>query len=678
MAVSATLRGSILEIMVDNPPVNALGHAVRKGLLDALESGAHRPGVEAIIIACAGRTFFAGADISEFGKPPLDPLLPHLCNAIEALAVPVVAAIHGTALGGGLEVALACHYRVAAPSARLGLPEVKLGLIPGAGGTQRLPRLVGAAAATDMIISGDPIPASTAAELGLVDHIAAEGALIEEAHRWAQSIAARRPLPRTGERPVIGDGAAIDRYAQAHARKLRGQLAPQACFEALRAALDLPLAEGLATERRLFRQLVDGDQSAALRHYFFAERKAARIDGLDTAIEPLPIETVGVVGAGTMGAGIAMAFLSKGLRVVLLETSAGALDRGLANIRRTLEAGVAKGRMTQDACDQALARLSTTLDYAALGACDLIIEAVFELMAVKREVFARIDAVARPGAILATNTSYLDIDEIATATGRPDHVVGLHFFSPANIMKLLEVVRGARTSPRVLATAMALAKRIGKIAVVAGNGYGFIGNRLLARRRSEAFELLLEGVAPWDIDEAHVGFGMPMGPFRMSDLAGVDIGWHRDPARIETIRDALCAAGRLGQKAGKGYYDYDEKGQPTPSTEALAVIQAFASSQGRARRDVSLNEILERTLYAMVDEGARLLAEGIAQRASDIDVVWVNGYGWPSYLGGPMYWAEKTGLPLIAERLEAHGMPVAPLLAEKAARGEDFDDPQAA
>lgn len=678
MTVSATLRGAILEIMVDNPPVNALGHAVRKGLLEALEAGARQPEVEAIVIACAGRTFFAGADISEFGKPPLDPILPDLCNAIEALAKPVVAAIHGTALGGGLEVALACHYRVAVSSARLGLPEVKLGLIPGAGGTQRLPRLVGIAAATDMIVSGDPIPAGKAAELGLVDHVAAEGSLIEEAHRWAQVIAGRRPLPRTGERPVAGDAAAIDRYAETHARKLRGQTAPQACFEALRAAIDLPLAEGLAVERGLFRQLVAGDQSAALRHYFFAERRAARIDGLDASIEPLPIETVGVIGAGTMGAGIAMAFLSKGLRVVLLETGADALDRGLANIRRTYEASVAKGRMTQEAGDQALARLSTTLDYAALGGCDLIIEAVFELMAVKREVFARIDAVARPGAILATNTSYLDIDEIAAATGRPDHVVGLHFFSPANIMKLLEVVRGARTSPRVLATAMALAKRIGKIAVVAGNGYGFIGNRLLARRRSEAFELLLEGVAPWDIDEAHVGFGMPMGPFRMSDLAGVDIGWHRDPARVENVRDALCAAGRLGQKAGKGYYDYDEARQATPSAEALAIIDAFARGQGRARRDVPRDDILERTLYAMVDEGARLLAEGIAQRASDIDVVWVNGYGWPSYLGGPMHWAERTGLAHIVERLRAHGMPVAPLLAEKAARGERFDDPQPA
>ncbi|QEH80099.1 3-hydroxyacyl-CoA dehydrogenase [Sphingomonas sp. C8-2] len=678
MAVSATLRGTILEIMVDNPPVNALGHAIRKSLLEALEAGARQPEVEAIVIACAGRTFFAGADISEFGKPPLDPILPDLCNAIEALGTPVVAAIHGTALGGGLEVALACHYRVAVPSARLGLPEVKLGLIPGAGGTQRLPRLVGIAAATDMILSGDPIPAGKAAELGLIDHVAAEGSLIEEAHRWAQSIADQRPLPRTGERSTAGNAAAIDRYAQAHARKLRGQTAPQACFEALRAAIDLPLAEGLATERRLFRQLVDGDQSAALRHYFFAERKAARIDGLDASIEPLPIETVGVIGAGTMGAGIAMAFLSKGLRVVLLETSAEALDRGLAHIRQTFETGVAKGRMVQDDCDQALARLSTALDYAALGSCDLIIEAVFELMTVKREVFARIDAVARPGAILATNTSYLDIDEIAAATGRPEYVVGLHFFSPANIMKLLEVVRATRTSSRVLATAMALAKRIGKIAVVAGNGYGFIGNRLLARRRSEAYELLLEGVTPWDIDEAHVGFGMPMGPFRMSDLAGVDIGWHRDPTRVENVRDALCAAGRLGQKVGRGYYDYDEKRQAAPSAEALAIIDAFARSQGRARRDVPRDDILERTLYAMVDEGARLLGEGIAQRASDIDVVWVNGYGWPSYLGGPMHWAERTGLARIVERLRVHGMPVAPLLAEKASRGERFDDPQAA
>jgi 3-hydroxyacyl-CoA dehydrogenase len=526
------MRGQILEILVDNPPVNALGQAVRQGLLKALQAGARNPDVRAIVIACAGRTFFAGADIAEFGKPPVDPILPDLCTAIESLDTPVVAAIHGTALGGGLEVAMACHYRLAARLAKLGLPEVKLGLLPGAGGTQRLPRLVGVEAALDLIVSANPVAAVKAADLGLVDLVVDDERLLEEAHAFARSVADRRPLPRSRDRVISGGVELIDRYAEVNARKLRGQDAPAACFEALRAAIELPFVDGLAEERRLFRRLVEGEQSAALRHYFFAERKAAKIEGLDPTIIPREVETVGVVGAGTMGAGIATAFLTKGLDVTLLDSNSDALERGAAAIRRILAGDVSKGRMTQTIADGHLARLRTTLDYGDLARCDLVIEAVFELLEIKREVFQRIAAVAKPDAILATNTSYLDVDAIAEATGRPEQLIGLHFFSPAHIMKLLEVVRGAKTAPELLATAMALAKRIGKIPVVSGNAYGFIGNRLLARRRTEAFDLLLDGVSPQDIDKAHVGFGMPMGPFQMSDLAGVDIGWHRDPSRV--------------------------------------------------------------------------------------------------------------------------------------------------
>jgi len=672
MTVATQIVDGILLVEIDSPPVNALGAAVRGGLDAALREGAAAAHIAAIVIACRGRTFFAGADITEFGKPPVPPALPDLCATIAALGKPVVAAIHGTALGGGLEVALACHYRVALASATLGLPEVKLGLLPGAGGTQRLPRLIGTTAALEMIALGDPVAALRAAALGLVDRVAGEGRLVEEALAFAREIAVARPLPRSEDRILAPDPEAIERFVAHHARKLKHRDAPAACIEAVRAAADRPFAEGLALERALFLNLVAGEQSAALRQLFFAERKAARIDDLDPAIAPLPIASVGIVGAGTMGSGIAMAFLSAGLPVILLETGREALDRGIAQIRRTYETNVSKGRMTSEAADHALGLLTASLDHADLGSCDLIVEAVFELMEVKRAVFARLAAVARPDAILATNTSYLDVDEIARASGRPDRVIGLHFFSPANIMQLLEVVRGARTAPQVLATAMALAKRIGKIAVVSRVCHGFIGNRILAARRAQAFDLLLDGATPQQIDEAHVAFGMPMGPFQMSDLAGVDIGWHRDSARIESIRDALCAAGRLGQKAGRGYYDYDDRRRATPSAEAQAIIASFARASGRAARIIGPDEILERTLYAMVDEGARILAEGIAQRASDIDVVWVHGYGWPAWRGGPMAWGDSVGLARIADRLAAHGLPVAPLLAAKPERGETF------
>jgi 3-hydroxyacyl-CoA dehydrogenase len=670
MAVTDNRIGEVLIVTADNPPVNALGHAVRQGIAQAIERAAADDGVRAIVIACAGSTFFAGADISEFGKPRSDPTLPALCNLIEASAKPVVAAIHGTALGGGAEIALACHGRVAAADARIGLPEVKLGLIPGAGGTQRLPRLVGTEEAIGIILSGDPVKADRALSIGLVDRIVARDELLEAATEQALALCGTGPS-RLSTRPNPPEHGAIDRYRSANERKIRNLDAPQAALRAIRAATELDFADGARLERSLFEELEAGDQSAALRYFFQAERKAGRIDTTDA---PLPIASVGVVGAGLMGSGIATAFLTAGLPVTLFELGQEALDRGAGTVRGNLERSVSGGRMAQADADAAAARLTPSLDLGALADCDLVVEAVFELMDIKRDLFAKLDAVVKPGAILATNTSYLDIDEIAAATGRPDHVLGLHFFSPAHIMKLLEVVRGAKTAPQVLATALAVAKRIRKTAVVAGNCYGFIGNRILARRRAEAWALLMEGATPEQIDDAHVGFGMPMGPFQMSDMAGVDIGWHRDPSRIENLRDALCAAGRLGQKTGKGFYDYDDKRNRSASPEARAIIEDHARSCGHSPRAVSADEILERTLYAMVDEGARIMADGIADRASDIDVAWVRGYGWPIWRGGPMHWGDRTGLAHIVARLDHHGRDVSPLLRSKAEAGTGFTD----
>jgi len=671
--ITTEKQGDILVVTADNPPVNALSQGVREGIAKAIEAAATDGDVAAIVLRCAGRTFFAGADITEFTKPPMPPLLPDLCDLIEASTKPVVAAIHGTALGGGLEVALGCHYRIAVPSAKLGQPEVKLGLLPGAGGTQRLPRVTGVELALEMIVLGNPIGAPRAAEAGLVDRLAGEDRLTEDAIAFAREIAARRPLPRASERTVTADAAVFDAFRKANARKLRGFEAPDACIEAIEAATRLPFAEGLKLERQLFFKLVMSEQSAAQRHIFFSERAAGKIDGLPADTPLIPIRRVGIIGAGTMGGGIAMNFLSAGIPVTIVEVKQEALDRGVATIRKNYEGNVARGRLTPEGLEQAMALLTPSLAYEALADADLVIEAVFENIEVKKEVFARLDAVAKPGAILASNTSYLDINEIAAVTKRPDHVLGLHFFSPANIMKLLEVVRGANTAPAVLATAMAIAKTIRKVAVIAGVSHGFIGNRMLEKRQIEAMNLLMQGVTPAQIDKAHVDFGMPMGPFQMADLAGVDIGWHRDPSRIDSIRDALCSAGRFGQKAGKGFYDYDDQRRPTPSPEAQAIIDDFAGRAGTARRAVSDEEILERTLYPMVNEGAKILADRIAQRASDIDVVWVYGYGWPVYRGGPMFWADLTGLQKIVDGLNKHGFEVAPLLAEKAAGGERFN-----
>ncbi|MFZ5705298.1 MAG: 3-hydroxyacyl-CoA dehydrogenase NAD-binding domain-containing protein [Pseudomonadota bacterium] len=667
MVVTQEKLAGILVLTANYPPVNALGHAVRAGLAEGIAAAASDPEISAVVILCSGRTFFAGADIAEFGKPRLDPVLPALCDAIEASSKPVVAAIHGTALGGGLEVALAAHYRIAARSAKFGMPEVKLGLIPGSGGTQRLPRLVGLDVAMRMIVLGDQSGAAVAADHGLIDRVVDDAELRDAAIAFAREVADRRPLPRTGERPVASDEALVARFKADNGRKIAGQAAPEAAIEAVLGAATLSMTDGQALERRLFLALENGEQSRALRYLFGAERQASRIDGIGDDVAVRPVEHVGIIGAGTMGTGIAINFLLAGLRVSLLELDAAALDRGVASIGKTLDGSVAKGRLSADAAARAKALLSPSLRYEELAGCDLVIEAVFELMSVKKDVFGALDKVVRPDAILATNTSYLDVDEIAASVSHPERFLGMHFFSPANIMKLLEIVRGAQTAPEVLKTAMQLGRRIGKTAVVAGNCYGFIGNRMLAQRRKQAIALLMEGATPQQIDRVHTGFGMPMGPFQMSDLAGVDIGWHRDPARIETLQDAMCAAGRFGQKVGKGYYDYDAERRRTPSPEALAIIEEFARASGAERRAISDDEIRERTLYVMVNEGARIIEEGIAQRASDIDVVWIHGYGWPRYRGGPMHWADQVGAAVIVESLKRHGIETSPLL-ERLAR----------
>ena len=666
----------VLVIISDNPPVNALGHQVRQGLKDGIEQALSDDNVKAVVIRCDGRTFFAGADITEFGKPPVGPNLPEALDAMEASNKPVVAAIHGTALGGGCEVALACHYRVAVPSARMGLPEVKLGLIPGAAGTQRLPRVVGVENALPMVVQGNPITAKKALEIGLLDQIVGENSLETDAIAFARAQIGK-PVKRSSEGTAQQDGVKnpvlFDEFRAKNARKIRGVDAPEAGIQAVKAATQLSYADGVKKERELFTQLMSGTQSAAMRHYFFAERAANKIDDIDPKTKQIEINKVGVIGAGTMGGGIAMNFLSAGIPVTILEMKQDALDRGTGVIRKNYERSAARGRMKPEQVDQAMGLLTTTLDYADLADCDLVIEAVYESMDVKIDVFGKLDGVVKQGAILASNTSYLNVDEIAQATKRPGYVLGLHFFSPANIMKLLEIVRGAETRGDVLMTAMKLAKKIGKVAVVSGVCHGFIGNRMLSPRQEQAHALLMEGAKYWEVDDVLLEFGFPMGPFQMADLAGIDIGWHRDPSKVTTLREALCAADRFGQKNGQGFYDYDEARSRTPSDEVQSIIADFAKKEGHVQREISADEIRERLLYPMVNEGAMILDEGMAQRASDIDVVWINGYGWPLTTGGPMFWADTVGLGVVVAGLEKHGLPVSKYLRDKANAGKRFN-----
>lgn len=655
-------------ITIDSPPVNALGHAVRKGIVDRLREANAHPGVRAIVLTCGGRTFFAGADIGEFGKPTRQPDLLVVLDDIENSARPVIAAIHGTALGGGLETALACDYRIAVPSAKLGLPEVALGLLPGAGGTQRLPRIVGAAAALDMIVGGKPIGARKALELGVVDRLADETSLRASAIAFAQEIVANAmPRRRVRDREDMvaadrGHPEIFDAFRAKNAHLLRGFKAPGHIIRAVEAAVNLPFDAGMQREAELFLELLDSRESEAQRYAFFAERETSKVPGLGRETPSSTIASVGVVGAGTMGGGIAMNFLNVGIPVTIVETSREALDRGIGVIRRNYEATAAKGRMTSADVEARMALLQPSLALEDLAAVDLVMEAVFESMALKQEIFARLDGIAKPGAILASNTSFLDLDAIAAATTRPEQVIGLHFFSPANVMRLLEIVRGEKTAPGVIQTAMQLARRIGKLPVLSGVCDGFIANRAMGVRMAQANALALEGATPEQIDRVLTDYGFPMGAFQMLDLVGLDVIGRDSTER--TVMGDLVAMGRLGQKKNGGFYDYDEKRRPTPSPVAAQAIAALAAEKGIARRSFTDDELRERLLYVVVNEGAKILDEGIALRASDIDMALIAGYGWPVYTGGPMFWADSVGLPEIVAALEAlaeiHGAAFAP------------------
>ena len=651
--------GDIAVIVVDNPPVNALKHEVRIGLRDAFASANADPDVKGIVLTCAGRTFIAGADITEFDKPPQSPSLIDLNAQIENIRKPVVAAVFGTPLGGGLEITLACHFRIAAPTTRLGLPEIKLGLFPGAGGTQRLPRLVGMDKAMAMILSGDPIPAKEALALGLVDEIF-EGDPAAAGVAFARkAMAEKRPLRRVRDmedklKELRAQPDKFNEIAAAHVKRARGLHAPAAALEALRWTLDVPIDEALERERKKFMELRAGEQSKAQRHIFFAEREAAKVAGLGKDVQARKVERVAVIGAGTMGGGISMSFANAGIPVTVVETAEDALKRGFGVMEKNYKTSVSRGALREGDMTKRMGLLTGTTDIAAVKDADLVIESVFEEMAVKKEVFGKLDRLARPDAILASNTSYLDVNKIAATTTRPQAVLGMHFFSPANVMRLLEIVRGDKTAPDVLATAIAVARRIGKVPVVVGVCHGFVGNRMLRARSIEAEKLLLEGALPHEVDGALTEFGFPMGPFAMGDLAGLDVSWRMRKAqgiRAE-IADTLCEQGRYGQKTSKGFYLYEpgsRTGRPDPEVEQL--IAAASKRLGIARRPIDKKEIVERLIFPMINEGARILEEGIAQRSGDIDVIWVYGYGFPAWRGGPMFYADTVGLPYIRDRL---------------------------
>ncbi len=660
--VSLDVKKSIGVITVDNPPVNALSGAVREGIADCIDAAGADGAVHAVVLICAGRTFIAGADIREFDKPPQPPHLPDLVARIEAMDKPVVAAIHGTALGGGLEVAMGCHYRIAADTAMLGLPEVKLGLLPGASGTQRLPRLVGVPKALEMMLSGEPIDAADAVASGLVDEITT-GDLLAAAVDYAKRVIDRgvRRVRDFDIAPV--DEAVFENTRATLAKKARGLVSPFRIVDAVELGLTDGFDQAVAFERDAFLECKASPQSAGLRHAFFAERAVSRVPGIERNTDIRPIETIGVLGAGTMGAGIAYSGLLSGLHVHLLDNSREGLERGAATIRGYFEGGVARGKLSQSEMDDGLARLATTDDYDVLSDVDLVIEAVFESMAVKKDVFETLDRVVKPGAILATNTSTLDIDEIASVTGRPQDVIGLHFFSPAHIMRLLEIVRGAKTAPDVIATSLALAKRLRKIGVVVGNCFGFVGNRMLYGYGRENQLLLLEGAAPQDIDLALTDWGMAMGPNAVGDLAGRDGGYKvrrerddlPDDPRFYRVADLLAEQGRYGQKTGKGIYRYEAGSRtPLPDPDVEAMIAAEAERLGVERRDIDEDEIVTRCIYAMILEGARILEEGIATRAGDIDVIWINGYGFPRHRGGPMHFADTVGAKAVYDTVCAY------------------------
>ena len=685
--VDLTVEDGVAILTVDNPPVNALSGGVRAGLSDGVAQAAADDNVTAIVLICAGRTFIAGADITEFGGKATGPSLHDALEAMENCSKPIVAAIHGTVLGGGLETALVCHYRVSDAKARFGLPEVKLGLLPGAGGTQRLPRVVGVEKALQMVTSGDQIGADEALASGLISEIVTD--LRGDAIAFAKKVVAEgKPLVRIRDQNAEIDAAKakpelFSNIRKAIARKSRGFKAPEYNIRCIEAAVNSDnFDDGLKVEADLFRELMTGEQSAAQRHFFFAERQAAKIPDVPKETPEIEINSVGVIGAGTMGGGISMNILNIGTPVTIVETTQEALDRGIAIVRKNYENTAKKGRISQQDVEDRMALLTGSLNIEDLANCDLVIEAVFENMKVKKEIFAKLDKLVKQGAILASNTSALDVNEIASATVRPESVIGLHFFSPANVMKLLEVVRGDKSSHPVIKTSMAFAKRIGKVAALVGVCPGFVGNRILAPRQQQAQQLILEGALPHQVDKVLFDFGKPMGPFQMSDLAGLDIGWSEETSNgKEVLRDRLVEAGRRGQKTSAGYYDYDENRVPSPSPEIEKIILEFSEKNGKTRREISDEEILIRCIYPMINEGAKILEEGIAIRSSDIDVVWVYGYGWPIYRGGPMFYGDSIGLPKIVAKMrelkEQTGDPMwepAALMVKLAEEGKGFKD----
>ncbi|MDT8427561.1 MAG: 3-hydroxyacyl-CoA dehydrogenase NAD-binding domain-containing protein [Pseudomonadales bacterium] len=689
--VSYEIIDNIGVISINNPPVNALSHALREGLDQAVKA-AQQDSSEAIVLFCEGRTFIAGADITEFGKPPKEPGLHEVLVTIENSSKPVIAAIHGTALGGGFETALACHYRCAVASAKVGLPEVKLGILPGAGGTQRVPRVAGVKAALDMITSGNPVSATAASDMGLIDEIIQDSDLKTGAVTYARELVeAGAPLKRIRDITIDPDTVEpgfFESYRKKLAQRARGQIAPDRIVSCVQAAVELPMDQGLQRERELFMELVSSPESQAMRHAFFAEREAAKIKDLPADTQAREINKVAIIGGGTMGGGIAMCFANVGIPVIMVEINDEALERGLGIIRKNYSITAQKGKMTEAEVKQRLSLISGTTDYKDLADVDLVIEAVFENPDIKKEVFARLDKACKPGAILATNTSYQNVDDIAAATSRPEDVIGMHFFSPANVMKLLEVVRGAKTADDVLASAMKIGKKIGKVCVVSRVCYGFIGNRMLGGYGRQAHMLLLDGATPEQVDSVAEEFGMAMGPLAMGDLAGLDVGYKArqarkdvpDDPRTHCVASALVEMGRLGQKSGAGYYKYDPQTrarQSDPEVEKLIVEQA--EKLGINRRQISKEEILSRLFYPLINEGALILEEGVAQRPSDIDIVYLYGYAFPVAKGGPMYYADQVGLKKIYLTIceyrdkggEKYWQP-APLLKKLAEQGKTF------
>jgi len=690
--VQTSKDGEVGILTVNNPPVNALSPGVPEGIVSGLEHFENDPSVKAIVLIGGGRTFIAGADIKEFGKITSSgdrrkgPGFLGVLDRVENYPKPVVAAIHGTALGGGLETAMACHYRVAVPSAQVGQPEVKLGIIPGAAGTQRLPRLAGVAKAVEMCAAGDPIGAKAAFESGIVDQIV-EGDLLQGALAFARSKIGTAPRRTRDLNDKLGNeqsNAPIFAFARDAARKkARNLMAPQAAIDAVEAATTLPFDEGVNREAELFQACLFSDQSKALIHVFFGDREVGKIPGISKDTPLIPVNQAAIVGAGTMGGGIAMVFANAGIPVLLKETEQAALDRGLATIRKNYANSVKKGRFSQEEMDKRMARIRPTLTYDGFGDVDMVTEAVFEGMALKKQIFAELDKVTRPGAILATNTSTLNIDEIASATSRPEWVIGTHFFSPANVMRLLEVVRGKASSKEVIATLMALSKKLGKVGVLVGNCRGFVGNRMFGPYRREAQFLVEEGATVDAVDQALYDFGMAMGPLATGDLAGLDVGWRirkeygemRDTSvRQPILEDRLCEMGHYGQKTGAGWYKYDENRRAMRNPEVDKLIEQVRTEIGRTPREIGAEEIVERTIYALVNEGARILEEGFALRAVDIDIIYINGYGFPAYRGGPMWYADTVGLKKVYDRIREFDWAPAPLLKQLAEEGRTFAD----